>query len=222
MPIDVLTVVRGPQAEANLCAYFADSGEPTYTGRRFDRLDGGGDRPDIANTIIAADVVAVTMLSVQIPAPIAIDLLEGQLGADMAAQLAKIPTDVELGTEGAAALIQPGSHADKAWSLLNARTGIGSVTAGKLFARKRPHLIPVWDGVLRCQLNLHGDVWRTFDARLAANGGELRTELAALRQRTSAPLEVSLIRILDVVLWMRHHKEHQKSDCSGAASVSLR
>jgi hypothetical protein len=31
-----------------------------YTGRWFDRLDGGGDRPDVANRITTADLAALT------------------------------------------------------------------------------------------------------------------------------------------------------------------
>ncbi|WP_306204478.1 DUF6308 family protein [Actinoplanes sp. RD1] len=211
MPTDLRAVLRA--APADLKTYFA-----TYTGRHFEQLGGGGDRRETRDTITATDLVAVTMLSVSVPAAVAADLLEGQLGRDLSRHLTEIPADVSLGTPEAAGHVRPGSPADKAWQLLKTQDGVGWVTAGKLLARKRPKLIPVWDRVVRCQLALPGDVWRTLDTTLADPA--VRTDLAALRDNAGLPPEVTLLRILDVALWMRHHKQHRDAACPGYATVS--
>jgi hypothetical protein len=79
--------------------------------------------------------------------------------------------------------------------------------AGKLMARKRPHLIPAYDQVIACLLGNPNHVWQRLHHRLAVDGGTLRDELAALRTRTKIPATVSLLRVLDVVLWTSHHNE---------------
>jgi hypothetical protein len=48
------------QAVLDLRRYFK-----TFSGRRFERFDEGGDRPDVADSFTLADVVAVMMLSIR-------------------------------------------------------------------------------------------------------------------------------------------------------------
>ncbi len=138
----LLDLVRAESAARNLRAYFDDNGPRLYSGRRFESLAGGGDRPDTRNMITAEDLVAVQMLSVTVPAETAIGLLEGELGGRIGELLAAIPTDVELGTDHADELVADGQAADQAWHLLDEQPGIDYVIAGKLMARKRPHLTP--------------------------------------------------------------------------------
>jgi hypothetical protein len=77
-----------------------------YTGGRFEFLDGGGDRADACSRFTAADVVALGLLSVDLPGRMALDLLEGALGDEAAAFLEQIPVSVNLWDAEAEALIE--------------------------------------------------------------------------------------------------------------------
>ncbi|MEU3241147.1 DUF6308 family protein, partial [Streptomyces anthocyanicus] len=65
--------------------------------------------------------------------------------------------------------LAPGSPADAAWHLLQDQPGIGWVTAGKLLARKRPRLLPVYDQVVRCILRRPPSFWLDLQAALQAD-----------------------------------------------------
>lgn len=105
------------------------------------------------------DLLAVTLLSVDVPGRVALQLLAGPLGGQVAALLAQVPTDVALHERGAGALLAPESPARQAWDLLVEPHGMGWVIAGKVLARKRPHLIPVYDNVVRCALGRPAGPW---------------------------------------------------------------
>jgi hypothetical protein len=164
----------------HLTAYFAPG---AYTGQWFETFAAGGDPHRIA----AEDLYAVEALSVQVPFAVGRELLEGQLGRDVSAHLREIPLDAELGATGADKLVDGTGHADQAWHLLKSRngrgekTGVGWVIAGKLLARKRPKLIPVYDTIVRCQFGAPKRVWHNLHSRLAADDGALRLALADAR-----------------------------------------
>ncbi|WP_330440480.1 DUF6308 family protein [Micromonospora sp. NBC_00821] len=222
MAADLLDLIRAESAFDNLRAYFDETLPRPYSGRRFEALAGGGDRPNTRDMVTADDLVAVRMLSVTVPAEASIGLLEGELGEQISGLLAQIPTDVELGTAGAMCLVADGRAADGAWRLLDEQIGIDYVIAGKVMARKRPHLIPVYDQVVRCLYGKPEKVWLRLHRRLTADRGVLREELALLRARTGIPSAASLLRVLDVVLWMHHHQPHLRSgSCPGFGSVTL-
>ena len=50
---------------------------PPYTGGRFELFDGGGDRAETYARFTVSDIFAVQLLSVDIPAVIALDLIDG-------------------------------------------------------------------------------------------------------------------------------------------------
>lgn len=131
----------------DLNAYFAEPPHVpagrAYAGRFFERLDGGGDRSEACDRFTAADLVAVQMLSVNVPPETSIAILHGGLGRSLNQLLRLIPPDIHLGDPRASEHVREDSPAQKAWALLERENGTGYVTAGKLMARKRPHLIPV-------------------------------------------------------------------------------
>lgn len=106
-------------------------------------------------------------MSVRIPAQAALDLLEGDLGVRVSKLLSCVPSDVDMVDAGVADLV-PGSPADTAWDVLCGQPGIGWVTAGKLLARKRPRLLPVYDQVVRCVLGRPRAFWLALHAALRA------------------------------------------------------
>jgi hypothetical protein len=141
---DCLQGGRRDQSLAALRQYFNDAGEPEtlYTGRRFERFGGSGDSPDDPNRFTAADVLSLTFLSISDRLP-NIALATMEVHADrISTLLAKIPANIAM-PEAPWELLAPNSPAAQLWNLL--RTCAGKyrwVTANKLLARKRPHLLP--------------------------------------------------------------------------------
>jgi hypothetical protein len=207
----MMNLLKDPQSVSDLRRYF-DADASAFSGRKFDSL---GRREDDPDRFTAADLIAVQCLSVTVPVEVAIDLLEGGLGPDLSELLGEIPTNIELGTEDSRPRVEHDSSADQAWHLLKKQEGVGWVTAGKLLARKRPRLIPVWDHVVRCALGCPDHAWLWLDGRLREQDGAIRDQLCKLHQEVGLPLEVSLLRTLDVVVWMRHRDSHRPSRCPG-------
>jgi hypothetical protein len=215
----LLSLANGPEALSDLVSYFGTDlpagSAPRYTGGRFEGLAGGGDRPEAADQIDADDLIAVEMLSVQVPGPVALALLEGDLGRDVATQLARIPTEVSIGDPAAEELLADGGSADIAWSLLERPRNMGWVTAGKLLARKRPRLVPVYDNVVRCAFGRPAKPWKWLHARFTEDGGVLAEHLVAARDAAGVEPTVSPLRVLDVLVWMRHRPVHLRGACPG-------
>jgi hypothetical protein len=180
--------------------YFAPREEGGFTGAYFERLGGGGDRPEVADVFTAEDLVAVSMLSVRIEGHAAVELLIRR--SDRLSDLLRaVPTDVSLSDLN-------GDDLSETWAPravyreLRSVGSIGPTTASKLLARKRPHLVPVYDSVVDRELSLvDGDLWRPLHAWLVADGGVNERHLAQIRDRADVP-DISLLRIFDVLAWM--------------------
>lgn len=214
----VLKILASQRSLADLRRYYCPdsaSDSRAYAGRRFEFLGASSPQHDDENRFTFADLLAVQCLSVTVPIEVALDLLEGDLGRQACILLSKIPADVKLGTANASSLVEDGREADQAWHLLEAQRDVGWVTAGKLLARKRPHLIPVWDRVVRCALGRPDQAWTWLDTLLRAEEAVIPRRLEDLRRQAELPAGVSLLRVLDVVIWMRHRDSHQPGRCSG-------
>ena len=203
LPDELTTTDTGPAAEV-LSNYFhtmLDDGVPYYSGAMFETIAGGGDAPEIVNAFTAADLVAVSLLSVDVPGTAALRLL-GTKAEDLTALLAKVPSDRELrdATEGE---IGPGSAADDLWRVVR-KSGVGPVTTSKLLARKRPRLLPVIDSVVKEMLGhpAKASFWLTLRAQLNTDGGRLHDHLIAVREEAGLEDRISAIRCFDVVVWM--------------------
>jgi len=183
------------------------------TGSRFDNWAGGGDCGEAADIVTADDVLAVSFLSVQVPAAAAIGLLE-TYRAKVTSLLEEIPTDLDLAvvaSDDYEDLLGAQSPATKLWHLLRGtdtyRWGIGPTTASKIMARKRPRLIPIYDSVVGPLMNLndHGTQWRTWHTALT-DGSGLPERLRAIRETSGIDAQISDLRTMDVVLWMHGKK----------------
>jgi hypothetical protein len=221
-PIDLsmlLSWVEQPQAIEHLRSYFepdrAPGKMPHYAGSRFEFFAGGGDRPETAHRITLDDLVAVTMLRVDVPGDVALQLFEGELGGAVAEHLERIPTGVSINDPAAAELFAPGSAAREAWRLLEKPYGMGWVITNKLLARKRPRLIPVYDQVVRCAFGYPDGLWNWLVALFAADSGVLEGSLLAAREAAGVTPEVTPLRVLDVITWMRHKEDHRRGRCPG-------
>lgn len=177
-----------------------DNGKPRYTGSRFEAIAAINQDP---NSIGPADFVAVSMLSVKVPAVAAIRLLRESTANEISQLLEQIPQAniVDVDSD----LLAPGGAASVLWNLLRSgRDGIGPTTTSKLMAAKRPQLLPIWDEfVSKATGLLTDDYWRRFQAVLLADDQKTWHWLGELRQEaTDVPPGTSNLRILDVILWM--------------------
>lgn len=203
-------------AVTSLRRYFGLADGAAYTGARFEHL--GGEQ--VADAVTAEDLVAVQMLSVSMPERVSLDLLEGDLGQQMSKLLREIPSELDM-VDAEAGELESGSAAEWAWDLLDAQYGVGWVKAGKLLARKRPRLVPVYDRVVRCVLGSPSSFWLDLHRALRADGHALHHELLYLRERAGIPKTVSPLRVCDVVLWMAHHEDHRPLRCPGHGTLSV-
>jgi len=215
---ELLGILRDRRSLSELRDYYnldRPDDRPQYTGARFDTLDGGGARDGVRDTVTPYDLLAVACLEVVVPTPVGLSLVEGPLGQEIGSLLREIPADLALGDADANTHVKHGSPADRAWWLLDAQDDVGWVIAGKVMARKRPELIPVWDNVVRCAFGRpRENAWLWLDGRLRQDGG-LREQLDQLHQAAQLPKLVSRLRVLDVVVWMRHRRQHLRSSCPG-------
>lgn len=203
LPQELTSAETGPAAEL-LSTYFhtmLKDGVPYYSGAMFETFAGGGDAQKVANTFTAEDLVAVSLLSVDVPGTAALRIL-GTRATEINGLLEGIPNGREL-RDAADDEIAPGSAAEDLWSALR-KSGVGPVTTSKLLARKRPALLPVIDTVVKKVLGhpARANFWLTLRAQLNADGGRLNEHLLEVREAAQLGEGISLIRCFDVVVWM--------------------
>ena len=124
----------------------------------------------------------------------------------MSALLEDVPLDVDIWCDEAEPLLARNGPLWKLWNRLGEASwprkrqgnGMGMAKRSKLIATKRPRLVPVVDKIVRKRLGPSDDYWRDFRAALREE--DLREKI--IDCTNGAPAEVSLLRRLDVVVWM--------------------
>ena len=170
-----------------------------FTGAHFETL--GTPEPE---KVTGDDLVAVACLSIHVPVRAAMGVLDKQQ-EKISAHLGGIPhgvalEDVPFGKHDE--YFGDGSSAHSMWRLLRGHHGVGATTASKIMARKRAALIPIYDSVVGKATDFANadGTWRAWHHAFATDS-EFTDRLRSLRG--AAGLEhVSLLRILDVTLWM--------------------
>ncbi|MBO4206111.1 hypothetical protein GSF22_08835 [Micromonospora echinofusca] len=100
---------------------------------------------------------------------------------------------------------QPIDHNWPAWRLHTALTSIPWIKrtiAGKLLARKRPRLLPIYDRYVAQVTGCEADHWQPLRRALLADDRALHHRLLRSRDALGLPAEVSALRMLDVICWM--------------------
>lgn len=193
-----VTAIDSPNAVPDIEKYFRSGG---YTGGQFERFAGGGDRADAADVLGTDDIVAVSLLSVKIPGRASLQIL-GDSSAELTDLLGRVPVDLDM-WEASDDVVGPASPASQAWELLRGIDGVGWVTAGKLMARKRPRLLPVYDQVVKDVLGRpDGSGFWCALRDLLRDDATVRARLGEIRSEADIGEDISLLRVLDVVLWM--------------------
>ena len=192
----------GSYAMSSLEAYFF---KHAYTGSSFETFC--GKEP---NKFTAEDIVAVSMLSVNIP-PSATRWILGD-GRDRLSELL-CEIDLNLSIDDPTADLTNGGYAWKLWNEIHSRWGIGETTASKLLAAKRPLLFPIYDqhGAKALQLSpkRYWEPWQTY---MRSEDGKKAKQIAMSMAKDLGKPNLSPLRILDVVIWMQQHG-HKSITC---------
>jgi hypothetical protein len=213
---DILSEENVPKAAKILHRYYLGRDEKTgllSTGSAFDEWAGRGDTPKDRDRITDSDIVAVSMLSVTVPAKAAIGLSDPEVAKEITRLLALIPTDTrmsDLTPETARANLDKGSPAWDLWHILRAdgRWDVGPTIASKLMARKRPHLIPIWDDIIGQVIGKRGprNQWLNWHTLLTSKNDDLPCRLHRIHEQSGVTQELSELRIMDAILW-RHGRD---------------
>lgn len=112
-------------------------------------------------------------------------------------------------------MIAEGGPADPLWHLLREQVHVGWVTSGKLLARKRPRLVPVYDEFVKCAMGKPGNFWTALRGALRHDDCRLLRDIGTLKETSAIPPAVTELRTLDVAVWMHHRRNHTKRGCTG-------
>lgn len=193
-----------PGLDRAVAAYFH---EPSFAGMTFSDL---GHNPPCE--IIADDLLAVSLLDITWR-PQVVRIVLASHKQELSALLAAIPQDIDLWDATDRAL----TNIDLMWDALTAIEGIGTASATKLLARKRPRICPISDSMVIKAVDVPGRTWDVLRCLLLDPAA--RAEVEALRPAEAAG--ASLLRILDVALWVTHSKSaaaHEVREKAGLRS----
>ena len=187
------------RAVSRLAEYY--SADNPYTGVTFDTWKSRHCVP-ATDEFTADDILAVAFLSVDVPALATKEILLID-ARRFNGLLAKIPQDLSFWDAGAP------DRESAQWQLETALRGLHQVDlaiASKLMARKRPHLVPINDSVVRKTLGFETSFWtplfEVFSAASFRNRLRLIRDEADERDDVAMPKGLSLLRVFDVVAWM--------------------
>lgn len=170
-----------------------------YTGSAFDQLIAVSP----ADRFVADDIVAVSMLSVNVPPRAAHRLLSG----DANGLLQAVPMGASVWTNPE--LLDPDGAAWELWDFVRSLAGVGPVTTSKLLAAKRPNLVPVFDQHVSRGLQTGASFWKFWQDVAGGTVAAVKESLPSLihiaRDRAGVPAYVSDLRVFDVVVWMIEH-----------------
>lgn len=181
--------LAAPGLNLAVAAYFA---EPEFAGVTFTTL---GENPPAR--ITSDDLLAVSLLDITWRPRVVRAVLDTRRHY-LAGLLEEIPVDLDLWDATDVDL----KHVDLLWDALTAIDGIGTASATKLLARKRPRLCPISDNVVIRAIGAPGRTWDTL--RVLLRDPAARADIERLRPPAATGL--SLLRILDVALWVTHSK----------------
>ena len=186
---------QGDERENALSSLRAYLHPGAFTGAWYDRIP----HTD-PYAITAEDIVAVSMLSVDIPPRLSAWLL-GDGAPLVRSLLEEIPVDERIGNSDS--LLLENGPAWKLWNQLRNFADVGRTKTSKLMARKRPRLIPIYDSVVGKELGIERskNTWELWNAFMNDCGIDDFREDA----NNAGASHLSDLRIIDIVIWMRRH-----------------
>lgn len=207
MPDILQDLSTNSDAAKLLYDYYTETrkGLPLFSGSRFNEIASASGGTAEPNRITASDLVAVLCLGVNLKGNAVVDILEHKQ-AIISRALEDISSDEPLWDDNQAGIEKKKSPANELWKILRKIDGIGPVKTSKLMARKRPHLIPIYDDWIDEALDLGGTkrYWTKYrDLMLSSPGGSapLHAQLQELVSGLDIPQTVTPLRACDVILW---------------------
>lgn len=202
-------ILTGPveAAVAVLNSYFGqltrDGLGPYFTGAMFERFAAGGD----PHVIGYEDLIAVTMLGVDMPASASLRILI-QDREEISRLLRQVPVDLEL-VDAPPDTVGPTSAAWQLWRLVDGYHNVGTTLTSKLLARKRPLLLPVQDRVVIGALSHHqsDDFWALMRICLTDNDRALYLHMRNVRAAAGLDDDISVLRVFDILVWMTNRRQ---------------
>lgn len=170
------------------------------SGAHWDPWDSTGTRGRDADTFTADDLVAVTMLSVDV-SPDGAQILLRERVDEFGKLLVAVGPDRDLADE--ADELTPESPVCRLEAALWTVPSIGRTVASKLIARKRPRLFPIYDRVIGEVLDTKQAHLEPVRTALRADDGALNRRLVSLREQAGLEEAVPALRILTVLAWMQ-------------------
>jgi hypothetical protein len=211
-----LKLLRVPELGELLRLYFNPPKEGpcrVFAGSTFDLLGRAGTEGS-SNEVTLADLLAVSLLDEPFDAAAVRALTEdGSIRTQVHDLLGGIPTGVDLASADKDVL----GKADGCFEVLDRLSNVGPTHASKLLARKRPHLVPIWDSVVGGLLRPHRyGHWLLMQA--VVSNEEIRSHLGAARDSSAIASDIANalrsataggalpvptdVRLLDVSAWM--------------------
>ena len=201
-----------PQVHEALAKYFSTEGKG-YTGSQFELLISESD----PFRFTERDFVALSTLNVDVPARAALWIMGAEGQAQTSALLSGIPNGVDIWKPEVENAFADDGKLQQLWDCLGKANwptadpggGLGGSTKrSKLIAAKRPRLVPVLDKVVKDTLPKSENYWRAFQDVLRDESCRESLTLATIDD--CVPSGVSLLRRIDVVIWMNNHEKHRK------------
>jgi hypothetical protein len=205
------TKVRADVAGA-LEKYFSETGKG-FTGSQFESLIKDSD-PFV---ISERDLLAMTTLSVDIPARAALWILSKEGQDKTSTILRDIPVDTDIWDPAVNEVFADDGKVMDLWRLLGqanwpiAKTGgglSGITKRSKIMAAKRPRLIPVLDRVVKGTLPKTENSWTAIQDVLKVEKN--RKALQKALDLKVVPSSVSLLRRIDIVIWTNNEKNFRR------------
>ena len=190
-----LVEAGGSYAKSSLEAYFF---KYAFTGSSFETFCGND--PD---NFTAEDIVAVSMLSVNIPPSASRWILKtGQ--EDLSKLLSKIGQNLSIDHPDAD--LTKGGDAWNLWKSIDLLWGVGPTKASKLLAAKRPFLFPIYDQHVANALQLSpDDYWQPWQKFMCSENGHKATKIVKQMADSLDKPNLSPLRLFDIVIWMQQH-----------------
>ena len=185
----------GSFAKSSLEAYFFMH---AYTGSSFETFCGND--PD---NFTAEDIVAVSMLSVNIP-PSASRWILGDGKKPLNLLLQEI--DGKLSIDSSKADLSRCSTEWNQWKSIDFLWGVGPTKNSKLLAAKRPFLFPIYDQHVAKALQLSpDDYWQPWQEFMWSENGHKATKIVKQMAESLDKPNLSPLRLFDIVIWMQQH-----------------
>jgi hypothetical protein len=205
------TQVR-PDVEPALKRYFSTKGEG-FTGSQFENLI----KDSNPYAITERDLIAITTLSVDVPARAALWILSKEGQNEISEHLQQIGEDTDIWDPRVNDIFADNGPVMDLWRKLEKANwpspksggGLGGITKrSKILAAKRPRMIPVLDRVVMGTLPVSENRWISIQNVLMNE--EYRTKLQKALDHEHVPESVSLLRRIDVVIWINNESKFRK------------